>query len=105
VQKVLPNRKISTFRKRLSLLTKSSAQQTRLYKLIQAWQSIYRDGIKKGKFDDLTPSTDERGEVKTEDNEENSTNKNNFDLTNYLRYFLEVMQDNPGLVDDAFYFA
>jgi hypothetical protein len=92
--KILAGRSANTCRNRIRLLMRNSVQRRMLYKLIQAWQTIYKRGIQTGELH--AELSNDQDEDALNAAQEEDPYELGFDLTESLRYFFEQLERNPG---------
>lgn len=108
MMQVLKDRKASSCRQRIAILTKTGHQRSTVYKLIQAWQDIYRQGIQSGELKD---ASFRKEKLEYDDDQPGNTTENvasdeedfglGYNLTECLRYFFERLRNDPRLVLSA----
>ncbi|KAJ2955671.1 hypothetical protein NQZ79_g8359 [Umbelopsis isabellina] len=108
MMQVLKDRKPSSCRQRIAILTKTGHQRSTVYKLIQAWQDIYRQGIQSGELKDAAfrkerrPSEEDQPDGTSEDlvSDEDDFGLG-YNLTECLRYFFERLRNDPSILENT----
>lgn len=99
---IFPQRSPNSCRNRIHILTRTSTQQAHLFRLVKAWETAYREGLKSGELrehqfevvQEEGGENEEEGKVRMglKNRPVRYTIDDNYDLKEGLRYFLEVMQ-------------
>jgi hypothetical protein len=105
MMQVLKDRKPSSCRQRIAILTKTGHQRSKVYKLIQAWQDIYRQGIQSGELKDAAfrkerkhSDEDQYDDTLADISNDEGDYGLGYNLTECLRYFFERLRNDPRLV-------